>query len=325
LRIPPIFKPIERDLQQVEERLLGAIEVAHAPLAQAMLRLIGDGGKRLRPALVILSARLVSTDPALDPRVWDLAASVELLHTATLVHDDLVDQSLLRRGCPTLNSTWSDGVVVLAGDYLFSQAADMVARTGNSRIVSLFSETLKVICNGELRHIFNSGDWTRSKEDYCRHISSKTASLFATSAQAGGILAGGLEPSTQALREFGHSLGMAFQITDDVLDFVGEVEELGKPIGSDLRQGTVTLPSIYFLNQHEGANPLPAVLSQPEPVEEDILAFVQMVRESPAIEASLDDARRFAQQARGLLADLSDNPYRDVLLQLTEYVVERTI
>jgi len=252
-----------------------------------------------------------------------MAASVELLHTATLVHDDLVDGSLLRRGHPTLNSCWKDGVVVLAGDYLFSQAAGMVARTENTRIISLFSQTLRAICDGELSHVLNLGNWERSKEEYYHHISSKTAGLFATAAQAGSILARAPESSSKALGEFGHSLGMAFQIMDDVLDFVGDVAELGKPIACDLRQGTITLPCIYFLAQHKGVHPLPALLRQRESSEEDIRAFVQMVRESPAIEASLEDARHFAHQAKVQLANLSDNSYRNVLFRLTDYVVER--
>ena len=183
-------------------------------------------------------------------KVAALAAAVETLHTATLVHDDLIDNALLRRGNPTLNAMWTSAATVLTGDYLFARAAAFAAETESVRVISIFAQTLMTICSGELNQIFGSdgGQPTATaREYYYQRIYSKTASLFAASAEAGALLGEAPQTEAQALRDYGHNLGMAFQIVDDVLDFAGSEGDLGKPIGSDLRQGIITLPTIHFL------------------------------------------------------------------------------
>ncbi len=182
-----MFEPIREELEVVEERLRRATQAEHPSLRPILSYVLKSGGKRIRPALVILASKFQESDP---DKVFPLAASVELLHSATLVHDDLLDGSLLRRGNPTLNASLRTGTVILVGDYLFARAADLAAATKSVPVVSIFAQTLMTICGGELKQAFDGRGWQRTKEDYFRNIYSKTASLFAASAEAGGLISG---------------------------------------------------------------------------------------------------------------------------------------
>lgn len=318
LKTISILDPIQEELQRVEQKMRQISQVEYEHLAAVLDYLLQSGGKRLRPALVLFSTKFHPTDPE---KVISLAASVEMLHTATLVHDDMIDNSLVRRGNPTLNATWNHGATVLAGDFLFAWAAGLAAETENVRVMSIFARSLMTICSGELRQIFNSRGRLPTREEYYQRIYSKTASLFAASTEAGAVLSGAPEPEVQALREYGHTLGMAFQIVDDVLDFVGDERELGKPVGSDLRQGIVTLPALYFHETHPADEALIKVLHSSR--EEEVKAIVAAIRESGAVELALDEARTFAQRSRESLQILPHNEYRQAMLDLADYVVER--
>jgi len=318
LKTISILGLVHEELQRVEQKMREASQVEYEPLAAVLDYLLKSGGKRLRPALALLSCKFHPADPE---KTISLAASVEMLHTATLVHDDMIDNSLVRRGNPTLNATWNSGATVLAGDFLFAQAAGLAAETKNVRVVSIFAQTLMTICSGELKQIFNSQGRVPTREDYYQRIYSKTASLFAASTEAGAVLSGAPEPEVQALREYGRTLGMAFQIVDDVLDFVGDERELGKPVGSDLRQGIVTLPVLYFHEMHPADDALMKVLN--DPGEEAVRAVVAAIKESGAVESALDEARTLAQRSRESLQILPHNEYRQAMLDLADYVVER--
>jgi len=295
--------------------------ITYAPLAENVSSLIRSGGKRLRPALTILASKFY---PADDEKVILAAASVEMLHTATLIHDDLIDNASTRRGLPTLNTTWPAAAVVLAGDHVFARAASLAARTGNPRIVRIFAETLKTICDGELRQIFGAYGWPQKTEDYYYRIYAKTASLFAAATEAGSVLSQAPEKVIQALRMYGEKLGTAFQIVDDVLDFIGDEKILGKPTGSDLRQGTVTLPIFYFMQDGGDEGLLhKALKGAGEERERAIRDLVEQVRSSPAIEKSLDKARQFISEAKEALSLLPDNQYRRAMIELANFVVER--
>ncbi len=318
MKIISILGLVHEELQRVEQKMREAGQVEYEPLAAVLDYLLKSGGKRLRPALALLSCKFHPADPE---KTISLAASVEMLHTATLVHDDMIDNSLIRRGNPTLNATWNSGATVLAGDFLFAQAAGLAAETENVRVMSIFAQTLTTICSGELKQIFNGRGRLPTREEYYQRIYSKTASLFAASTEAGAVLSGAPEPEVQALREYGRTLGMAFQIVDDVLDFVGDERELGKPVGSDLRQGIVTLPALYFHEMHPADETLLKVLH--DPGEEAVRAVVAAIKESGAVEAALDEARTFAQRSRESLQILPHNEYRQAMLDLADYVVER--
>jgi len=321
LEILSLFNPIVGELEVVEERLRQTADAEQAPLAEVVRYLLDTGGKRIRPAVVILASKFHEHD--VSEAVPLAAAAVEMLHTATLVHDDLLDDSLLRRGNPTLNAKLSAGAVILVGDYLFARAADLAAATKSVPVVSVFSNTLMTICRGEIRHAFDEDGWRRTREGYYSSTYSKTASLFAASAESGGLLSGAGSATVHSLRDYGCNLGMAFQIVDDILDFVGDEAEMGKPIGSDLRQGTVTLPLLLYFEEHPKHDLLRAVFEEEEGREERIHSLVDVVRNSPAIDSAREEARRFTTDAKDALRDLSANQYRQVMLDLADYLLER--
>jgi geranylgeranyl pyrophosphate synthase len=321
---------VHDDLQRVEQKMRAMGEGAYGPLAGAFLQLLGSGGKRLRPALALAGYGLFAGYAS--EKAIALAAAVETLHNATLVHDDLIDGALLRRGNTTLNAVWNKGATVLAGDYLFARAAGFAAETENIHVVQLFADTLRIICEGELRQHFSSHQWLQPKDAYYPRIFAKTASLFASATRSGAILGNSSREQEQALYDYGHHLGMAFQIVDDILDYTSDESVLGKPVGGDLRQGIVTLPLFYFLQ------------SQPDPVsvaerleaattssssdgarQRDfaIAELVSLVRSSGAIGQAFEEARGFADQARGSLSLLPDSIHRQALDQLADFVISR--
>jgi len=263
-----LLAPVREGLERVEEKMKSVDADVFAPLANAFLELIGQGGKRLHPALALLAAGLQDANPEHNnshPNVDGtqaapgedrnaltliaLAAAVEMLHTATLVHDDVIDGALLRRDAPTLNASWSAGATVLAGDYMFARSAKFAAETGNVRVITIFSDTLRVIVDGEMRQLSDRNDFRQDRQAYYQRIYAKTASLYSAATEAAAVLVGLSPDRVQALKSFGYQFGMAFQIVDDILDFVGTDTTLGKPVGSDLRQGTLTLPFLYYLRE----------------------------------------------------------------------------
>ena len=323
MNVIPIFELIREDLEFVERKMREVSHIEYEQLRTTLDYLLDSGGKRLRPALVILSSKY---HPADVEEVTSLAAAVETLHTATLIHDDLIDHAFLRRGNPTLNVMWNSAATVLTGDYLFARAAGFAAETKSVRVVSIFAQTLMTICCGELRQIFDSDEGqptATAKEYYYQRIYSKTASLFAASSETGAILSGAPEPDVQALRDYGHNLGMAFQIVDDILDFAGNEGELGKPVGSDLRQGIVTLPTIYYLESHPEGEVVANVLNGRDEGDDEVQAAVDIIKESGAIESATAEAKGFAARSRDALSTLPDNEYRQAMLDLADFVVER--
>lgn len=300
----------------VEERLRESVRIEFAPLTDVFELLIGSGGKRLRPALAILASKF---HPADQDKVITLAVATELTHAATLIHDDLIDKSPVRRGSPTINSRWSGTATVLAGDFLLARAADIAASIDDLRVMKIFARTLMVICEGEIRQDFAGSNWPPNRAEYYRHIESKTASLFAAATEGGAIISRASEEEIAAMRAYGMNLGMAFQIADDILDFTADQSNLGKPVGSDLRQGTYTLPVFYYLERDgQGAQAAEALKT-------DIEKLIEAIRTSPAIDASKAEARRFVQVAQDALAIFPDDQYRRTLRDLADYVIERSL
>lgn len=317
-RFSSILSPIGEELRQVEGRMREALITDEEPLTAILRGLFISGGKRLRPALTILASKFQQSDLS---KVMALAAAVEMLHTATLVHDDMIDNSFMRRGNPTLNAAWDDGVVVLVGDYLFARSAALAAETENPRIISLFAKTLMLISSSELREALSIAKPNR--EGYYWRISKKTASLFAAATEGGALLSEAAEEEVQALRGYGYNLGMAFQIMDDILDFTGDEQELGKPIGSDLRQGVITLPVLYFLEENPDWESVERILRGGEGREEDIHSLVARIKGSGAIRSSHLEAQGFTERAKEALSLLPANEYRQVMLELADYLMVR--
>ena len=323
MQLEQIYQSVREDLARVEAEIKAVTEVDFADLAE-LLRHILLGGKAIRPALTFLSARFYNYDLA---KLLSMATSVELLHTATLVHDDAIDKSAVRRGRPTVNSLWGEDRAVLLGDYLFARAGEFAAMTGNLRVVRLFAQTLQIISSGELKQTFDAYDLEQSRQRYFERITGKTAALFAMATESGAVLSQAPEESVQALKGYGTDLGIAFQIVDDILDFISTEEELGKPVGSDLAQGTLTLPAMLLLESCPTDNPVKELFTHrdmsPEDKQARIKDAIAMVLASPVIEECYKVASDYCGKARRQLELLPDGPNRQTLAGIADFVVNR--
>jgi len=294
---------------------------SHPDLRAALEHLLAAGGKRVRPTLSLLVGNML--DAPLEKLVT-LGAAVELLHTATLVHDDLIDGALLRRGMSTLNARWSPPATVLTGDFLFARAAKLAAETDHLPLMKLFSETLAIIVNGELTQMFTSRGLI-NRENYYKRIYAKTASLFEMTSRAAAMVSPANEATLEAMRVFGYEIGMAFQIVDDILDFTGDQNAVGKPLGSDLLNGLVTLPAIYYAE----ANPNDAdVQSLPNggwTNNEHMTHLVENIRASDASKQAMREAERHVERALAALAAMPACAEHDALENLARYIVDRKV
>jgi geranylgeranyl pyrophosphate synthase len=299
--------------------MLDQAQGRHPELASALEHLLGSGGKRVRTAVTLLTGGMLGAE---EDRLINLAAAVELLHTATLVHDDLIDGSLLRRGIPTINSQWTPAATVLTGDFIFSRAARLAAETDSVEVMRLFADTLAKIVDGEITQLFDKRKLA-SRDAYYRRIHAKTASMFELAAGAAALLSPVPDTIRDSLCHFGYNVGMAFQIVDDVLDFTGEQATVGKPVASDLRQGLVTLPTLYYMDANPDDPDLKGLFNGHYGSEEKILRLVASISRSGAIRSALDEAGRFIQKGLDQLADLPDNEERRALEQLSLYIVNR--
>jgi geranylgeranyl pyrophosphate synthase len=318
MKTQALYGAVQEDLSRVEELFESLKQADYGPLGEMLEIILSGGGKLLRPALALLSGRFGRYN--LDVLV-PLAASVELLHTATLVHDDVIDQASTRRGRPTVNSAFHNSTTVMLGDYLFAHAADQVAKTDNLRVVRLFSDTLMIMAKGEIRQDLTAYDSRQTIRDYLQRIGGKTASLFATACEGGAIVSSQPDEWTEAFRDYGYNFGMAFQVVDDILDFTGDSEAMGKPVGSDLMQGTLTLPSLLLMDQSSKSNPVQKYFARPS--RERLSEAVQAVLDSGAIQESYEMARDFSRRANESLDVLPDLEDRETLRDLTTFILER--
>jgi heptaprenyl diphosphate synthase len=317
-----LLEPVATELREFERRLDAEIASDLGPMASAMSHIVKAGGKRLRPALVILSARLGSADP---DDVFNLAMGIEFIHTATLVHDDLIDKAPTRRGIRTIHEALGPDPAVIIGDYYFAKGAYLLAEIGKPAIDSAISHAVMTICMGELLQMTSRNEYDQSLTDYHRKIGRKTATLVSTCCYGGGLIAGLDADSVERLRRYGHSLGMAFQIADDVLDYVATSEEVGKPVGADLRQGTVTLPLMLALTDREVGARLRSILAKVDLNDADYEEVVTLVRNSTAIADAESSAQEFAQQAAAELTGFPESAALATLKRVCDYVVERRI
>jgi geranylgeranyl pyrophosphate synthase len=311
----PVLRPIRSRLESVQKIMDETARQAKEPLSSILSRVLIPG-KCLRPALVVLVGEMFGRGS------HQLAAAVELLHAATLVHDDMVDRSSLRRGRKTLHRLLPAGATVLAGDYLLACSVALVAGLNQPEALKILSQTLGIMCEGEIGQILDQKKNKTNREKYFKSIRAKTASLYSAACEMAGVLAKVNPSQKDALKEYGLELGIAFQIMDDILDFTGDEKVLGKPPGSDLRQGQLTLPAILYLENSNGSNPVRKVLSGKRN-EKLIKEAIQAVGSSPAIEASLKEARAHARQSQQVLNRLPENKKREILFSLSDYVVER--
>jgi len=319
LPLSTIYEPVQEDLLKVEDKLRLVSKVDFPELSKLLDYSLKGGGKRIRPALTLLTGKFYDYNLS---RLLPMATAIELMHVATLVHDDAIDKSSVRRGRPTINKLWDEDKAVLLGDYLFAKAGEFAAVTQNLRVIRLFAQTLIIISSGELVQSFNAFNLEQTHEHYLHRISCKTASLFSLPTEAGAILSQAPEESIKALKNYGYNLGIAFQIVDDILDFVGTEAEMGKPIGSDLAQGTLTLPAMLLLERYPEDNPVKRLFRN-ENKQKNIKLAIELVCNSSITQECYAVASDYCSRACQNLELLPDNASRQALERLANYVVNR--
>jgi heptaprenyl diphosphate synthase len=314
---------VAADLAKVEAALRDGIRHDPDEVAEPMADLFVAGGKRVRPALVLLSARCGNYDLE---RLLPAAMAVELTHAATLVHDDVIDRSPVRRGRPTVAASLGDAPAIVVGDFYFAKAYEHAARTDSTEVVGILARAVMEICAGEVRQQAIRYRYSTVVDEYMDRIEAKTAALLAACCDIGAVL-GGLPPTQRsALHEYGRMLGLAFQIADDVLDYLGSEGEIGKPIGKDVTEGFATLPLMVAMGDASVAKELTKVLRDGrELTTEQASAVVEIVRQSGAPQRALDRAQQYASAASRQLDAIPAGDVRDSLAALADYVVSRKL
>lgn len=318
-----LFASIEADLEVVDhtfqQRATSGLDI----LNSAATHVLSSSGKRIRTALTLLSGRLIEYR---FERLLPLSVAFEMVHLATLVHDDIVDDASTRRGIPTVNARYGDRVAILLGDYLFAKTAGLIADVQDFRIDRLFSETVASVCEGTIIELLSTHTLDFSIDDYLERISRKTACLMSACCKGGVTVCGGTDAQIALMEQYGHNLGMAFQIIDDVLDYSASDDIIGKPSGNDLRQGLITLPLIYALQagQNGHLEKVQHVIQKPKEHGDEATEIIAWVMSGPAIRTSLDLARHYAARARAVLSEFASTPERHVLEELVDFVLARS-
>ena len=313
-----LFSEIQDDLRAVEKRLKAVVQVPNPILTETSTHLLDAGGKRLRPALILFGAKFDNFDLE---KVIPLAVALELIHMATLVHDDVVDAAMTRRGKPTVKARWGNSISTHIGTYLFAKSLILISAYEDKPLISrVLSETSVKMCEGEIQQISSSFDVFQNPKDYFYRINRKTALLIAASAQLGAVACGAPPSVHMPLKRYGHNIGMAFQITDDILDMVADQTQLGKPVGGDLRQGIITLPVIYALKNSRKKERLTELVQNVEKNEEEVQEAIQAVKDCGAINYSFDVAAKYIQKAKDELAALPPVSVRNTLALAADFI-----
>jgi octaprenyl-diphosphate synthase len=319
-----ILRFAEEDLARVELEIRQQLNSEVDQIGEIGRYLLLSGGKRIRPILLLLMAKLAGYS---GTRIFPLSAMVEFMHTATLLHDDVIDHSHLRRGHPTVNSRWGSALSILVGDFLYAKAMALVVDDGDPQILKEITRVTMTMTEGQVLETLRVGDTSLTGAEYRQIIRQKTAALFGACCYIGGVLGGLPAERSEGLRRFGITFGSAFQLVDDALDFTGKEQRLGKPVGSDLREGKVTLPVIITL-QHASPDES-AIIDRfvrgddrsPEAFQ-DIVALIQRYN---GIEYALREAERFVEQAELELQGYADGPAYDLLMELADFIVKREV
>ncbi|WP_108023171.1 polyprenyl synthetase family protein [Melghirimyces profundicolus] len=322
MKLADIYKNLRSDLREIERELESSIQAEHPDLNRSAIHLLEAGGKRMRPVFVLLAGKFGHYEVS---RLKQVAVPLELIHMATLVHDDVIDDAATRRGRATVKAKWDNRVAMYAGDYLLARSLDIVSRVGDPRAHRVLSRAIFQMCKGEIEQIRDFYNPDQSLIRYFHRIRRKTALLMAISCELGALVSGAESPTVRRLRLYGYFVGMAFQITDDVLDLTGDEKTLGKPAGSDLRQGNLTLPVIYVLKRG------------PKAEREQILAYLRSrgtdgslpvilegIRRSEGIDCAHRLARRYLDKALSMLEDLPEGEPKESLRLIAEFVARRS-
>jgi geranylgeranyl pyrophosphate synthase len=318
LELKQIYAPIHKDLDKVKETIKSINRIEYKWLSEQLSYIVEETGKGMRPALTLFSGKLFTYDLA---TLLPMAVSVELMHTATLVHDDAIDKASTRRGRTTINSKWGDEIAILMGDYLFAKAGEFVADTQTPRVIKLFSQTLGIISSGEIGQFRGSYNLQQTREDYLRRIYRKTGSLFSLATQSGSILGKAPETTVVVMKDYADNLGIAFQIMDDILDFTSTEEAMGKPVGSDLIQGTLTLPAMLVIEHSPKDNPVTNFFETRD--KKYVSEAINIVRNTTIINECYKVAREYYEKACKSLKSLPKTESQQALNDLADFVINQ--
>lgn len=312
-----LFNEISNDLKSVEEDLQKIVITSDPLLTETSSHLLNAGGKRLRPAFALLAGKFYNYD---INKLMPLAVALELIHMASLVHDDVVDSSMTRRGIPTVKANWGNQVSMYTGDFLFAKSLILISQYENEVIQRVLADVSVKMCEGEIQQLITSFNTRQNLKDYFYRIKRKTALLISASCRLGAEACGAPKIITDALYRYGHFLGMAFQITDDILDMTADQSELGKAIGGDLRQGIITLPIIYAMEKSGQKERLIYLIDKKEKHEEEVLEAIRIIKACGAIDEAFDLANKFITKAKKQLDYLPDVETKDTLRSIAEFV-----
>ncbi|WP_285719771.1 polyprenyl synthetase family protein [Pelosinus sp. IPA-1] len=312
-----MFEIVKSDLLLLETELLSVIHSPEKLITDISKHLVEAGGKRLRPALYFMCTKnQVSTMEKIMP----MAIAIELIHMATLVHDDVIDNATTRRGKSTANSCWGNHSSVLIGDYLFAKAFSLVANKASNEMLKVLTDVICSMCEGEINQNRSTFIADQTENDYLKRIEQKTADFIAASCELGGLAVGLSSEETKALREYGYSLGMAFQITDDILDITASSEQIGKPVGNDLRQGIVTLPVIFALEHSADRDELREIVQTKNMSEEKIKRGLSIIQDTEAIEYSYKRVSDYLDHARSVIPASITGEHREAFHAVADFV-----
>jgi octaprenyl-diphosphate synthase len=317
-----VTKLIADDLTNLESTIQHLITTKIGFIKEIVNHIIRSGGKRVRPILIILTARLCGHK---GEKHIPYAAIIEFIHTATLLHDDVVDNAQTRRGSSTANTVWGNEPSVLVGDFLFSKSFELMAHNGNEEIMRIMSEATTSLAEGEILELLKTCDADTTEEEYFDIIKNKTASLFSAACEVGAILGKVNQEKRAALRDFGYNLGMAFQLTDDVLDYVSYDAMLGKRVGTDLKEGKVTLPLIHALKSspEKEKTYIHTVLNNAKVTAKDFARVSKIIKKYGGVEYTVNTTRQFIENAKLNLNSFRPSAYKESLITLADYILSR--
>ena len=325
ISLEEIYTPIDTKLKKIPASILDILSTPN-DLAHDVIRyFFSSQGKLLRPAMALLGAEVIGAKPELEKRLLSIAASFEVFHAATLIHDDIIDSAYIRRNIPTINVKWGPEVAVLVGDYLHDKAIGAIFENSDKKIISIFLQTAGTVCDGEIHELKEKDNFSLTEEEYFEIVDKKTAALLACSLECGGLLAGATPEQAEALKRFGRYFGIAFQIVDDCLDFTGEEQEFGKTLGADCAAGVLTLPLIRLIElvDDKKKSEVFKLFKSETGTSHKFQMLLSMVREYDTINYSLNKARDLSDKARLELSIFKDSPGKRSLEKLIDYVIER--
>jgi octaprenyl-diphosphate synthase len=318
---PTILKKLEKDIAEIN-RALAANLHTHVPfISQVGQHILLSGGKRIRPLLFVLSARMCGCQ---SNHLADFSTIFEYLHAATLLHDDVVDAASVRRGITTANTIWGNQAVILVGDFLLAKALSLAVQTDKLRVLKVLAHTTTLMAEGEILQLLHARNLGITEAEHLEVIIRKTATLMAAACQIGAILGGIPEEQEEALRQFGLNLGITYQLVDDILDFVGDEEELGKPVVNDLKEGRITLPVIHALAQASDADRVRLTELAQDPTPDKAPEILEILTRYGSLDYAREQARHYTLQAQANLSVFSDSPEKAAFWAITEELLQRS-